>query len=289
MLSAILFIFGVAVGSFFNVVIMRYDGEAFLFDGKVLGGRSHCPHCKKTLRWFELIPVVSFLLQAGRCRRCKTPISAQYPIVEIISGLIFVFVPMKTLAFYAGPGYFPLTIIWTAALEALLLASCIDIRMGIIPDELNFTVAALGLFAIIFLGGYGGPGAHSLFGPYAAPFRLEGNIWINHLFAAAAGGGFFLALVLLTPYLFKQEGMGMGDAKLAAGLGLLFGWPEIMVLGFFGFIFGAVVGVLAVALRKKTMRATIPFGPFLAAAGLVVFFFGSDIIAWYFRLAGFGG
>src|ERR1700722_12920571 len=124
----VLFVFGIAIGSFLNVVTLRYDGEHFLFNTKMIGGRSHCVHCGATLRWFELMPLLSFLIQGGRCRRCKVRLNIQYPIVELISGFIFMFVPLA-LGIVATPAA-PLVLLaalWVAAFEALLVMAAIDI------------------------------------------------------------------------------------------------------------------------------------------------------------------
>ena len=144
-----LFIFGLVIGSFLNVVSLRYDGEHFIFDPRVIGGRSHCPHCKKTLRWFELVPLLSFLSQGGRCRRCKARLSIQYPIVELLYGATFVLVPWRAAAFMVhGPASSRtafLPALWILVFSSLFLIALIDLRTGIIPDELNVT---LGILAI---------------------------------------------------------------------------------------------------------------------------------------------
>lgn len=284
MTSFILFVFGVAIGSFLNVVTMRYDGEKFLFDTKALGGRSHCPHCKRTLQWFELIPLLSFLLQMGRCRNCNAALSVQYPIVEFISALIFVFIPLRAAILYpAGSlAFYLLATLWVIAFEFLLVVSVVDLRMGIIPDEANVALGVLGIFFAIFAGGYLNIANHSLLLPYAVIFGAQENIWLAHVLGALLGGAFFAALVFIT----RGKGMGMGDVKLALALGLLFGWPDIALLGGVAFVLGALVGVIFIALGKKTMKATLPFGPFLALGSAVVFFYGMEMLTWYFRLTG---
>ena len=123
-----IFLFGVAIGSFLNVVALRYDGEHFLFSEKQLGGRSHCPHCKKTLRWFELVPLVSFLIQGGRCRRCGISIGWRYPAVEMLSGIIFLAVPLHFSSLASPLGFFSasligLSAIWVLVFELLLLVA----------------------------------------------------------------------------------------------------------------------------------------------------------------------
>lgn len=266
---AILFVFGIAIGSFLNVVILRYDGEHFLLDAKTIGGRSHCPHCKETLRWFELLPVVSYAAQGGRCRRCRARISAQYPVVELLSGFVFACVPLVALA-GQGPGNVlavALAAIWIAAFEALLVMSAIDIRLGIIPDEINIFLALLGVFLVVVT---------------AAGLGSEESVAVSAFLGALFGAAVFAALVAVT----RGKGMGMGDLKLAIPLGLLFAWPGIAIVFFFAFVIGAAVGVVTVALGRNSMKGTLPFGPFLALGAAVAFFWGPAILGWYLSLIG---
>ncbi len=261
---AILFVFGVAIGSFLNVVTLRYDGEHFLFDAKAIGGRSHCMHCKRTLQWFELIPIASFLIQGGRCRECKARLNIQYPIVELLSGLIFVFVPLAVFA-GASTATSPAleATLWVAIFEALLVMSVIDIRMGIIPDEINIFLAVAGVLLAIVPG-------------------WQGSVVLSTLIGGAVAGIFFALLIAVT----RGKGMGMGDLKLAIPLGLLFGWPDIIFVLAFSFIIGAVVGVFAIARGKSSMRSSLPFGPFLALGAAAMFFWGVPILGWYFSILG---
>lgn len=272
----ILFCFGLAIGSFLNVLALRYDGEHFLFDTKVIGGRSHCPHCKRTLRWFELVPLVSFLAQGGKCRRCGARIGWQYPAMELISACIFVLIPWHFAA--SGP-YVPsvITGLWIAALELLLLISYIDLRLYIIPDELVILLGVVALLETIF-------GGASFLGGYAALLGagVYGNVWLSHVFGALFGVIFFGALVLVT----RGKGMGMGDVKLALPLGFLFGWPDMLFLCASAFVIGALVGVVLLARKEKSMKSAVPFAPFLALGAVYVIFFGAPVLAWYFRIIG---
>jgi prepilin signal peptidase PulO-like enzyme (type II secretory pathway) len=259
----ILFIFGLVFGSFLNVVATRYDGEHFLFDAKMIGGRSHCEQCKKTLRWFELVPLASFVSQGGRCRRCKAQLSAQYPIVELISGIIFVAVP-----FFLGvdgliASAFTVAI-WIAVFEALLVMTLIDIRLGIIPDEINIFLGIAGVLLLL------------------VPAPLDAAAVLVKIISALGAGAFFALLIAVT----RGKGMGMGDLKLAIPLGLLFGWPEILLVLMAAFVIGAVVGVIAIACGKNSMKGTLPFGPFLALGAVTAFFWGAPIINWYLSLLG---
>ena len=251
----ILFAFCLAIGSFLNVVAMRYDGERFLFSTTLIGGRSHCEHCKKILRWFELVPLASFVVQGGRCRRCKARLSTQYPIVELLSGIIFVCVP---LALGMGAGIaaplIAVAALWIAIFEVLLVMTLIDIRLGIIPDEINIFLAIAGMLLLLI------------------PVPLDAAAVLVKIIAALA--------------VTRGKGMGMGDLKLAIPLGLLFGWPEIVLVLMVAFVIGAMVGVIAIARGTNSMKGTLPFGPFLALGAMTAFFWGAPIIGWYLSLLG---
>lgn len=274
--AVVLFVFGLAVGSFVNVVALRYDGDHFSFSPKVIGGRSHCPHCKRTLRWFELVPLASFLAQGGRCRRCRARIGWQYPFAELLSGLIFVFVPA---ALVGAP---VVAALWVVAFELLLLVAYIDIRLQIVPDELTAMLGAVAIFAAIFSAGAFGAANHSFLAAAAAPFGLQGYLWVNRLAAALIGSGFFALLILVT----RGKGMGWGDVKLAAPLGFLFGWPDIIFLLAAAFIAGALASSFLLLRKEKTMKSALPFAPFLAFAAAFVFFFGAAVLGWYFHIIG---
>lgn len=280
----ILFVFGLAIGSFINVLALRYDGEHFIFDPKVIGGRSHCPRCKHVLRWFELIPLASFLVQGGACRHCRAKIGFQYPLVELLSGFIFAAVP-AALAGYpwlVPAGWYVFSGLWIAALEILLLIAYIDLRLGIVPDELTVFLGVVAIFEAIFAAAYLGPDRQSLLGSYAAPFGFYGNVWLGRLAAGAFGGAFFWFLVFVT----DGRGMGMGDVKLGIPLGFLFGWPDVVLLYAVAFIVGAAVGIALILRARKTMKSAVPFAPFLTLAAAFVFFLGAPATAWYFRIIG---
>lgn len=282
MIFFVLFVLGLAIGSFLNVVSLRYDGNRFVLDPRVIGGRSHCPSCGRTLRWFELIPIVSFFIQGGRCRRCNVRISIQHPIVELVSGLLFVLVPWRVAGFATpGPLAWLPSLLWILALLTLLLTSVIDIRKGIIPDELSvalgFLAVLLGVFLALLPHGNG-----SLTGPFGELFSISGNVLVGRVIGGVFGFLFFELLLLVT----RGRGIGMGDVKLALPIGFLFGWPDILPVVGFAFVAGALVGILLIFLKKKTMRGTLPFGPFLAFGSALVFFLGTPIAQWYFRVMG---
>jgi leader peptidase (prepilin peptidase)/N-methyltransferase len=287
MMSLLLFILGTAFGSFLNVIALRYDPDKFVWSGS-LRGRSRCPACGRALRWFELLPLASFLLQRGRCRTCGARLSLQYPAVELLSGLIFVFVPRGLNNYFSLPpsfylppaAYHLLVIFWTAAFLVLLLVSLIDFRLRLIPDELNALLALLGAVAAYLAAPHWSEAGTSFLGPYALLFGFRENIWLNRLAAAALGAAIPGFLVLVT----RGRGMGAGDMKLGFALGALFGWPEIILVLAFGFVFGSAVGLGLIAFGRKTMKSFVPFGPFLAAAAAFVFFWGYAAVDFYFKL-----
>lgn len=260
MLWFILFCLGLALGSFLHVVASRYDPDRFVFSAAVLGGRSHCPHCGRVLAWYELVPLVSFLLQRGRCRTCGERIGWSYFFVELLSGIIVAFAPMQFLGSFV-PHALALAILWSAALLILLLLSLIDLRLQLIPDELTAGVGIIGVAVA----------ALSVF-----PF------WLERLEAGLAAAAFFVLLIYVSRFVWKREGMGPGDAKLAFVLGFLFGPLPTLLLIALAFILGAIAGVAAIARGAKDLKSTIAFGPFLAAAAALVFFFGPIALqSWY--------
>lgn len=293
-LYLVLFILGLAVGSFINVISLRYQPGNRLLDKKIIGGRSRCPICHKNLVWYELIPVLNFFWQKGKCRHCGHRLSLQYPLVEILSGLIFVSIPWYLINFYQviqlilrGEQviwYYWLSLIWVLIFLLFLLLSIIDLRHSIIPNSINSSLAILGLILIIFNGYYDKFDAlsGSFLRYYAAIFGLRENIWLNHLFAALLGMAIFGLIIFLS----KGRAMGLGDLKLVGALGLIFGWPDILMVMFLAFIVGSLISVFFLITGKKKIKDAVPFGPFLVIGASLTFFFGYQIINGYFRLFG---
>ena len=288
-MSVLLFILGLAFGSFINVLAVRYEPDRWLVRRDILVGRSHCPHCGKVLSWFELVPLLSFILQRGRCRQCHRKLSLQYPLAELISGFIFVSVPYYFGHFYSSlilpggsdPVY--LSVFWIIVFLTLLLLSLIDFRLKLIPDEISVFLTILGILNISFLTKDFGLTGGSFAGPYALLFGFRNNVWQNHLLAAFLPAILLLALIIIT----RGRGMGMGDVKLVFALGLIFGWPDVIILLFFAFLLGSIVGVFAILAKRKTMKGALPFGPFMALGGLLVFWASRLVIDFYFKTFNF--
>lgn len=223
------FFLGLAIGSFLNAAAFRYKERGWL---KSLGGRSRCFHCGKNLSWHELVPLVSFAIQKGRCRSCGVKLSWQYPVVELLSGLIALALPP----------------IWWLPIYVLILIALIDYRLYVIPDSLILILAGWGLFDGLVLSGVEG---------------LAGSIS-----AAATAAAFFGLIVVIT----RGRGMGMGDVKLAGALGLWLGLPGIFYTLGLAFIIGGVFGVALLLTRRKKIKDVVPFGPFLTLGVLLTIF-----------------
>ncbi len=286
-ISILLFIIGLAVGSFLNVLAIRYDPDRPIFRAQSLLGRSHCPHCKRTLRWYELVPLISFLVQWGRCRSCGIRLSLQYPLVELITGILFVAVPLKLVALHAfelrvgdaSPWFFGMVGIYLMLAATLVFISAVDARLTIIPNQSNLLIAIAGLIVLALTLWLELPDK-SFLAHYSWLFGFEDSVIARHIVGMLFGVAFFGVIVFLS----RGRGMGMGDVKLAGALGLLFGWPDIALVSFVAFILGGIFGILVLMRGTKTLKSAVPFGPFIAAGALGVFFCGEAIMRWYFTL-----
>lgn len=281
MTSALLFVFGAAFGSFIDVLANRYQPDKFLLNRSVMIGRSYCPYCRRSLRWFELVPIVSYLVLWGRCRTCHKRISLECPLTEIISGLIFVFVPLFLRQLYLPSStFYFLSATWILIFSVLLLISLIDRRINIIPDEATVLLVMSGIPLIFLTVSQFGLVNGSFLGSYALLFGFRSSIWINHLFAAFISVVFFGSLILIT----RGRGMGIGDLKIGLALGFVFGWPDIILVLILAFIIGSLVGAASIVFRHRSLKSFLPFGPFLAAGSAITFFWGHGIVSLYFKL-----
>lgn len=247
MLFILLFLLGICVGSFLNVVIDRLPRNEDIFRG-----RSYCETCKKPLLWFNLIPLVSYVILRGRCRFCAASISIRNPAVELITGVLFV------LTFLViSPQQFSqvLNLVFYLFVESILVAIFfIDLSKGIIPDKLILPLYIIS-FLYLFL---------NLF--------LNNQIFTNHLLSGLGAFTFFFLLSQVT------SGMGFGDVKLAGALGLILGFPNVILGIYLAFLTGAVASIILILWRKKILKDTIPFGPFLTAGAILSLLWG-DLLA----------
>lgn len=243
---------GLIVGSFLNVCIYRLPrGESVVFPA------SHCPHCQQPIAWYDNIPLLSYLLLRGRCRQCGQGISRRYPLVEASNALLWLLAAWRI----ADP--LPMLIAQLFS-SALLCLSLIDLQELIIPDEINLFLAALGLASCVL---------------------IPQPLWWERLLGALLGGGLLLLLAELSLRIWKKEGMGGGDIKLMAAVGLLLGWRMTLLALFLSSFIALFYILIALMLGRDVRRSEpIPFGPALATASLLAFYFGSDLIHWYIRL-----
>lgn len=247
----LIFISGLTLGSFLNVLIDRLPaGES------IWRGRSHCDYCKKTLRWYELIPVVSWLIQGGCCRRCHKSLSIQYPTVELTTAILAVYIFQQFASSLIVLSSYCLIIF------PLLVIFITDLKYQIIPD------------AMIVIGIIGALLRLVLTINYQLSAQPAGGSTLNYFFSALAAAGFFYLIWRLT----RGRAMGRGDANLAFLLGLILGFPLIIVALYAAFLTGASVGVILILAGNKTLKSKLAFGPFLIAGTLIAWFWGEMII-----------
>jgi prepilin signal peptidase PulO-like enzyme (type II secretory pathway) len=258
---------GLIIGSFLNVVILRLNTE------RSFGGRSACMNCQSQLVWYELIPVFSFLGLLGRCRTCKTKISVQYPLVELATGIIFALLFLKFQnIFFLNTLVFAFTYAYYTSLFSLLLVIAVyDLKHKIIPDALSFIFGILAFIGLFLFGNSG----------------LANNSFYPHMPLII---DFLSGILIALPfYLFwllsKGTWMGLGDAKLAIGIGWLLGISEALSGLAIAFWVGAVVGIaLIVSSKKHGMKSEIPFAPYLVLGAFLAFIFSLHLFGAGFPL-----
>lgn len=268
--AVLLGVLGLLVGSFLNVVIhrlpkmmeLRWSAECAELQGQtaeteaaatynLMVPRSACPHCGHQIRWFENIPVISYVALGGKCAGCKTSISARYPAVELVTGALFAW-----CGWTWGLGWEALT--WSGFAASLVALTCIDWDTTLLPDDITLPLLWAGL-CVSALGLTGVPLADSLWGAVGGYLSLWLVYW-----------GFKLAT--------GKEGMGYGDFKLFAALGAWFGWQSLVPIILMASVIGAIVGIGIKVFSQLREGGYVPFGPFLALAGLTSLFFGPRAI-----------
>ncbi len=239
---------GGLIGSFLNVCIYRLPRqESIVWPG------SHCPVCSHSIAWYDNIPVVSYLVLAGRCRHCSASIPFRYPLVETLNALG-----------YAGVFWF-FGLSWAAVAYALLYSALLvvagtDLSHKMIPNAVTFPGIVVGLIS-------------------AATVLPLG--FLNGLLGVLVGGGILWLLAWASPYIFGKEGMGGGDIKLLAMIGAFLGWKPALMTIMVGSFLGSLVGVTLIVTRMIKREDYIPFGPFLVCGALVALFFGQSLLDWY--------
>ena len=247
--SFLIFSLGACLGSFANVCIYRLPKNK-----QIVSGRSFCPKCKKKINWYDNLPLISFIFLNRKCRNCNKVIPARYFIVELVTGIAFLLIYLNFENLN--------TIIFLSILSLILIIIFfIDLENFIIPDTLNFSIMGLALFKN-FLPNFNTSLIHE----------------INQSIIGGMVGYISIWLIIYLYKTFKKiDGMGFGDAKLMAGIGLLFGWQSIPFVLFVSSILGLIFVVPSLIKKQKNMRTEIPFGPFIILACLVYFVYGNQL------------
>ncbi len=241
----LVFILGLFIGSFLNVCIFRIPvGKSVVFPP------SSCGSCGHQLNFIDMIPFVGYFIFRGKCRYCKESYSIQYPLIELLNGIIYVLLFLRY-------GFTIYLLLYGIISSLLIVISIIDLKTQTIPDGLNL----FGVIFIVFLGIY----------------LFRGN-YLTHLFGFLFGFVLFLLIAMIT------NAMGGGDIKLMGVLGLLFGLTGIIFVTVTSFIYGAIISILLIATKKATRKDYIPFGPFIALAALTYMLYGNELLSIYFNI-----
>ncbi len=252
MIGALLFLIGLFIGSFFNVCIYRIPTEQ-----SIVFPPSHCTSCGHRLKVLDLIPVISYMFLKGKCRYCGSRISVQYPLIEFLTGALY-------LVLYLHFGLTWQLLIGIVLVSLLLIITVIDIKHMIIPDEL----VVFGLVSAVI-------------------FQLTGISpigFISAIFGTLLGGGVFLLIALFSMLILKKEGMGGGDIKLMAMIGALTGWKATLLTIVLSVYLGGLLGGALLLLKAKRRGDYIPYGPFIAMATVISLLWGENIISWWLGL-----
>ncbi len=250
--AAFVLLFGLCIGSFLNVCIYRMGREQ-----SVVRPGSHCPKCQKPIRWYDNIPLVSYVVLRGRCRDCGAKIAFRYFFIELLTGCLFVALWMR---YYLSPLFF----IYALFGSGLIVATFVDFDFRIIPDEISLG----GIVAGLVLSGLF-PQMHDA----ASPLYGLGRSVLGIL----VGGGTLWLLGVIGDFIFKKESMGGGDIKLLAMVGAFLGWKLALLALPLASVIGAVVGVIA---KIRTRESEIAFGPYLSMGALAGLFWGPQIISY---------
>jgi len=253
MLNIFSIIFGAIIGSFLNVCIIRLPREE-----SIITPGSHCPHCNNPIKFYDNIPLISYLLLRGRCRHCKKSISLQYPLIEGVTAI-------SSLLLFLRYGPSLSYLFYFSFVAALTIMTVIDLYHQIIPDVISLPGIGVGLLGALVI-------------PHITFF--------NSLMGILLGGGSLFVVATLYQWLFKREGMGGGDVKLLAMIGAFLGWDAVILTILFSSLIGSITGVFIMVLKGKDFKYAIPFGPFLSLGALIALFYKSEILSWYLQFRG---
>ncbi|MFH1233229.1 MAG: prepilin peptidase [Patescibacteria group bacterium] len=249
MILIFIFIFGLAIGSFLNCLIWR------LHKSESLWGRSYCPKCRKRIAWHDNIPLLSFIILSGKCRQCRQSISWQYPVVELITGVLFVGVFLNDFQSIFNFQFLILILRDFFLISVMTVIFIYDLRWYLILD-----IVSLPACLIVFL------------------LNLSlGFSWQSLLISGIIGCSFFLSQFVIS----SGRWIGGGDIRLGLLMGLALGWPNVLVAMLIGYFIGSIVGLGLVVAGKKSWSSQVPLGIFLSVATIITLFWGKAIVRWY--------
>ena len=249
LLIPLIFIFCLCIGSFLNVCIYRIPESK-----SIISPGSMCPICGNPIKFYDNIPMLSFIILRAKCRNCNAYISLRYPLVEILTGFFALGVFIKFGSSIEAPIYF-------VFIATLLVITFIDIDHRIIPDVIS-------LPGIVFF--------------FIASLTISTISIIDSFIGILAGGGILFAIAEIYWRITGKEGMGGGDVKLLAMIGALIGWQGVLFTIFVSSLVGTIIGIIVMLIQGKNLKLAIPFGPFLSIGAVVYVFFGNEFINWYF-------
>ena len=265
-------IFGLVSGSFVNAWVYRLDtGESILFE------RSHCVSCKKKIRWYDLIPLFSFINLKGKCRDCQKPISVEYPLVEIVTAVFYfaiIYLNRFTIGNFLGWAPIIYQMLLLVFLETIFI---FDLKHYLIPDD---AISGAIILAIIFQVIEGLTASYSGIDIAVLPYIF--SLITNRILAIVFAGGFLWFLAFIS----KEKWMGWGDVRLALLMGLILGYPNALIALFIAFIIGAIIGLVLILTKKESLKGMVPFAPFLIIGTITVFYWGNHISSWYWSIVG---
>lgn len=274
LIAVFVFLFGLIIGSFLNVCILRIPEKK-----SIVMPASACPKCGAKIRPYDNIPVVSYLLLGGKCRKCKTKISPMYPIVELLTGILF-------LGCYLAFGVTAEAAKWGAFSALMIVLVFTDFRERVLPDVVNFTGFGIGLGISFFTQPTDGTALWLSNHIFAFPPPAPALSFVDALIGAAVGSGL---LWLVSEAYFRlrgREGMGFGDVKMMLMAGAFLGAKRTLLTILAGSLLGSVLGLAFILARRKESDYELPFGSFLGMAALLVVFFGTPVVNWYASLLG---
>ncbi len=238
-------VYGIIIGSFLNVCIYRIPLKQ-----DIVYTSSHCMNCGTKVKWYDLIPVVSYLVLAGKCRTCKTKLSKQYPLIELLNGAAYLGIfHYLGLSYEAG--------MMCVLFSVLLVITLIDIRYKIIPNSILIFLMIVGIVYVVL---------------------------VDQKFISSIIGFFAVSLILFLIAVISNGQMGGGDIKLMAVCGFIIGWQKILVALLIGSVFGSIIGITLILLKINKKKQQIPFGPYLSTGVFVAALFGTELIQWYLNL-----